>query len=207
TRMTVRHALQELVYENLIVRQKGRGSFVSEMGARVTSPIDTRECHSFEEQVAVTGAVVTFRPLSFGLVEADKEVASTLRIAAGEDVFRLLRLRLIGDRPVCLEIRHIPTELAARVTGEMLARRSVHDFLSEIVGHRVPTIAVTVVAEKADAETARLLKVEEGDAMIVRENTYLDAAGRPIQCGRSVFPGDIRLEYVLGKHATPISGD
>ncbi|MDX5362412.1 MAG: GntR family transcriptional regulator, partial [Alphaproteobacteria bacterium] len=46
TRMTVRHALQELVYENLIVRQKGRGSFVSEMGARVTSPIDTRECHS-----------------------------------------------------------------------------------------------------------------------------------------------------------------
>lgn len=206
TRTTVRHAMSQLVFENVIVRQVGRGSFVNDK-PRIISPFSTQTPQSFEEQVAQTGSTVKLRPLSFGIVAADARTAKTLQIETGTDIYLLRRLRLITDRPVCLEVRYIPVRYAEKITGEMLGNRSAHDFLSEIIGERIPTIAVAVVAEVTDRETAELLNLKEGSALVVRENTFYDDASRPIQCGRSIFPGDIRLEYVLGKHAKPLSGD
>lgn len=206
TRTTVRHALTQLVFEDVIVRQVGRGSYVTEK-PRIISPFSTQDPQSFEEQVAQTGSNVKLRPLSFGVVPADEKTAKTLRMETGTDIYLLRRLRLINDRPVCLELRYIPVRYAEKVTGEMLGNRPAHDFLSDIIGERIPTIAVAVVAEIADKETSELLNLKEGSALIVRENTYFDTAGRPIQCGASIFPGDIRLEYVLGRHPGETSPD
>src|ERR1700742_1425744 len=47
TRGTVRHATDRLVFEGLIVRHIGRGSFVSDT-VQLHVPIDSRRCLSFE---------------------------------------------------------------------------------------------------------------------------------------------------------------
>ena len=201
TRATVRHALSQLVYENLIVRQVGRGSFVSER-PQVTYPIENGKIQSFEEQVGLAGAVVTYRLLSYGIENADRQVADKLGIPKGHDVYRLKRLRLIKERPVCLELRFLPVSLAEKFTTEMLGKRAFLDAVSEIIGMRVPTNAISIVAESADKETAALLHVSEGSALIVRENTFFDIAAHPIHYGRSIYPGDIRLEYLVGKQPT-----
>jgi GntR family transcriptional regulator len=181
----------------VIVRQNGRGSFVSE--APIRSTIDSRHCLTFEEQVVLTGRTVTYGSCSFALTAAPRDVTERLRIAPGSDVFRLERVRLIGGRPVCLELRHLPREIGLRVTGEMLASQPVHHFVGDIIGERVPTIAVSITAELADAHVAAMLAVAPGVALIVRTNTHHASAGAPVMCGRSIFPGDVRTDYVLGQ--------
>ncbi|WP_188410415.1 GntR family transcriptional regulator [Agaricicola taiwanensis] len=202
TRTTVRQALSRLVFEGLIVRHVGRGSFVaSEPMAKF--PIDTRQCLCFEDQVALEGKSVSYRSPSFDLVPAPADVAKELKIPIGSEVFRLERLRVIDERPVCLEIRFLPASTGSKVTGEMLMKRSAHSFVGEILGMRIPTIRVLVSAVIADADLSERLDVPRGTALLIRDNWHFDIEGRPLMFGKSIFRGDIRTEYVLGHDPNP----
>src|SRR5258708_31096860 len=128
TRSTVRHALDRLVFEGLIVRYVGRGSFVAERGT-FRSPIDSRHCLSFEEQAALAGHVVSYRSPTFELVEASARVAQQLGLTEGTQVFKLERLRVVAERPVCLEIRYMSQAVGCRLTRGQLANRPAPTFL------------------------------------------------------------------------------
>lgn len=197
TRATVRQALSRLVFEGTVTRHAGRGSFVAPttMG---TFPIDSRHCLPFEDQVALEGLLVTYSAPNYELVQAPTSVLAQLSLPKGAKVFKLERLRMIHDSPVCLEVRYLPILLGQAVTGEMLLTQSVHAFVSEIVGYRVPTIVVQVSAIVADAMLASRLEVPKGSALIVRDNIFLDPKGHSMICGKSLFRGDIETEYVLG---------
>lgn len=198
TRSTVRHALDRLAYEGLIDRQVGRGSFVTKRGS-IRSPIDSRRCLTFEEQMALTGHIVAYRAPSLELVAAPRQVAQCLGIDPQASVFKLERLRVIGQRPVCLEIRYFPQEIGRHVTGDMLTTSSAHSFVSDIIGERMPTIVVTITAELATAHVAQLLEIAEGSAVVVRTNTHHTSTGAAKTTGRSIYPGDVMTEYVLGQ--------
>jgi GntR family transcriptional regulator len=198
TRTTVRHALSQLVFEGLIVRHVGRGSFVSDRTI-IRSPIDSRRCLTFEEQVALLGRTVTYRSFTYEMMAAPRPVAERLRLEPDAEIFRLERL------PVCVELRYLPREIGRHVTGEMLAQLPAHKFVSEILGERIPTIVVSITAEIAAGRVAELLEVPEGTALIIRDNTHHDARGAPVLCGRSSFPGDVCTDYVLGQELPPAS--
>ena len=89
----------------------------------------------------------------------------------------------------------------------MLAERPVYDFLGEIIGERIPTIVVSVTAISARKRHAEALGLRRGSALLVREHSYHDSTGRVLLCGKSIFPGDVRTDYVLGREAPPPPGD
>jgi GntR family transcriptional regulator len=194
TRATVRQALSRLVFEGLIIRQVGRGSYVAPRST-IASLIDTDSVRSFEEQVALAGRQVAYRLVSDTQVEADKDAARWLECEQGVALRRIARIRLIEGRPICLDIRFIPDPYGTAVTAAMLANCSMHQIMSEIIGARVPSIFVTVTAEAANAATATLLEMKRGASILVREHVYLNHGGEPILYGRAQYPGDIGLSY------------
>ena len=206
TRVTVRHALSRLVYDGLILRQTGRGTFVADRTS-IVSRIDTLQCHSFEQQVALRGKVVSYGAISFKLVEAPSDVALRLSAPAGGKLYRLDRQRKIEDRIVGVEIRYIPSVYGGQVTQQMLERESAHDFLREVVHDPLPVIEVTMTAINAPKWLAGRLQVKAGSALMVRDNVFRDSHGRIVQCGKSYFPGDLQMEYILGKSPGNIAGD
>ena len=148
--------------------------------------------------MALEGLQVSYRSPHYELVQAPPAVATQLSLPKDTQVFKLERLRMSNDSPVCLEIRYFPIALGQAVTGEMLLTQSVHGFLSEIVGYRVPTIVVKVSAIIADATLSSRLEVPKGSALIIRDNIFLDPKGQIMICGKSFFRGDIEMKYVLG---------
>lgn len=206
TRVTVRHALSRLVYDGLILRQTGRGTFVADRSS-IVSRIDTLQCHSFEQQVALRGKSVSYGAITFKLVEAPSDVALRLSMPEGTKLYRLDRQRKIDDRIVGVEIRFIPLTHGERVTQRMLERESAHDFLSEITRDPLPVIEVTMTAINAPKWLAGRLQVKPGSALMMRDNVFRDTQGRIVQCGKSYFPGDLQMEYVLGKSPGNIAGD
>ena len=205
TRVTVRHALSRLVFEGLIKREAGRGTFVADP-ASIVSPIDTLKVHSFEQQVAQRGKNVSYAGTRFRQVAAPPEVAHALGLARASPVHRMDRQRLIDGRIVGVEVRYFPAELGARVTAPMLERQSAHEFLGAILGRPIPAIEVTLTAINATKPLASRLGVRPGAALLVRENVFRDASGKVVQYGRSYFRGDVHTEYILGNHPSSIAG-
>lgn len=206
TRVTVRHALSRLAYDGLILRQAGRGTFVADRSS-IVSRIDTLQCHSFEQQVALRGKVVSYGAISFKQVESPSDVALRLSVPEGSKLYRLDRQRKIDEHIVGVEIRFIPTVYGEHVTQHMLERESAHDFLSVIARDPLPVIEVTMTAINAPKWLASRLQVKPGSALMVRDNVFRDTQARIVQCGKSYFPGDLQMEYILGKSPGNIAGD
>lgn len=197
TRSTVRHALEQLVFEGLITRQAGRGSFVASQ-CQMSAPIDSRQCLSFEEQVALTGKVVTYRAPQLRLIEASAEFSQRLRLELGASLFELERVRVVDDVPVCLEKRYIPFEIGKQISGEMLAHLPVHTFISQIIGEPLPTIRVSITAEIVEDDVAKQLDIQRKVAVSVRTSSHYNIRREVVMCGRGIFIGSVRTEYVLG---------
>lgn len=201
TRGTVRQALARLVFEGLIVRRVGRGTFVSR--PRVQSSVGTSSRHSFEEQsfeeqMASKGAAVTLKVLGFGPVPAPARVADTLALDRAEPVYRLERLRLVDGELVGLEIRYLISPLGARVPREALETASAVALVEQRLGIPIGAMALTLRASTATRDLARKLKVRPGSALLIRAHTYFDLEDRPILCGEGIYRGDkFQISYTL----------
>ncbi len=172
---TVRRAIDELVAENILIRQQGRGTYVA-------SHTRDRLLFYFFHIVPESGpkAYPEVELVSFTRTRADRFVAERLSINAGDALFRIRNRLHLSGTPVMVDDIALP---AARFPGLTEAR----------VRHRPSTLyhlyqdafAISVVrsserlrAVVADAEIAELLAVPRGSAMLqIRRvaQTYHDA--------------------------------
>ncbi len=196
TRNTVRQALAKLVFEGMVVREKGRGTFVA--APLHQSEIDTRTRKSFEEQMAERGEQVRFRLLSFAPVAAPEPVAAQLRVRKGALLFELRRIRLIEDELIGAECRYILPELARSFEEQWLHEKSTIAMLETALGEALSDLEITVSATTADQDVAELLQCRRGSAVLVRDHIFRDRDGRPVLSGKSIFRGDrYRFTYHL----------
>jgi GntR family transcriptional regulator len=188
TRGTVRQALQRLVYDGLIVRKVGQGTFAGE--PRFQSRIDTRFITSFEGQMAAMGAKVTLQLLSFELRPAPDDVSQGLRLLPGTPAFRLMRRRLIERDVVGYEDRWLRMDIGRRVKSATLESQSAIALVEEALGEQLGDLEVFVRATAADAKSARLLDTKRGLPLLIRSHTFFDRRQIPVLVGQSVFRGD-----------------
>jgi GntR family transcriptional regulator len=202
TRNTVRNAIARLVFEGVVERRIGRGSFVAQ-GGRHESIIDTTLRQSFEDQMAARGIAVTHRLLDFAPVACPPRPAAALLVPTGSTVHLLRRLRLVADEIVGIELRHILPEVAQRIPPADLLASSAIAMVEAAIGAPLSDLEVTVYAEPADAELGRLLGCRRGAALLTRRHLFRGPGGKPLLFGESCYRGDrYRFTYHLGRDGT-----
>ncbi|MBI4611161.1 MAG: GntR family transcriptional regulator [Candidatus Rokubacteria bacterium] len=186
TLMTLRQALELLEREGLIVRRHGVGTFV----ASPTIDYDILQFRTFAGDLRSRGAPVETRFLRSQFARADRRVQAGLRLAAGDDVFVLERLRLMDGRPVSLQRSFLPADLGDDVAKADLAVTPLRQLLSFKLGIDVTRAREEVSAVKLRRREAQELNCQPGAPAFCSERVSWATDGRAVVFDRVYIPGD-----------------
>ena len=128
SRTVVRQALSELEVEGVIVRDKGRGTFVApapENEGLIAS------LTGLYEDVAARGHRLRSEVKKIGVAPADDTQAELLRIDVGDPVVHIERLRFVSDEPWVFAVTDVPYWAAPGLEKEDLTDRSLYQVLEE----------------------------------------------------------------------------
>jgi GntR family transcriptional regulator len=200
SRMTVRQALSRLVYDGLVVRHRGRGSFVAEPRLE-----HTKMFLSFEEEMRAKGARPGIKLLDMRTEPAEGKVAENLDLSPGTPVIVLERLRLVDGLVVGYEIRYLPEPIGTALTDDEIHNQPLVPAVRRILGRPRTRLALRVTASVVRRKEAKVLETKVGAPALVREHTWYVDPDRPVQYGKSIFRGD-RYQMSLEFTSTPRHG-
>ena len=158
SRSTVRQAIGELEAQGLVVRKRGKGTFVADPYARGRGVR-----YSFTTEVSSMGKVPSSSLVSFSLVEADADVSRKMALPEGTDLYRFTRVRNVDGQPLILETSYYPRFIYPNLTREMVETHSFYSLLYH-VGITPASAEETYEAVVLEEEQARLLGVQPGRA-------------------------------------------
>ncbi|GAA4677828.1 GntR family transcriptional regulator [Frondihabitans cladoniiphilus] len=182
SRGSVRAALTQLRDSGFVERKRRVGTKVTDLG--VTLPIS--DIHTDTEHVIVTvleQRLVPSFPLVRDRLHLEDETVRMIEntFSAEGQVIGLRTAYFSAALEFDFEIYRTPVRMS------MVMR----DFFGVTPGE----VLVIVGSDIADAHTARVLGVAEGVPLIVREMTYYDSDGSPVETVFDRFRGDrVRLE-------------
>lgn len=187
SRTVVRQALQDLVHQGKLVREKGRGTFVARPKLSETL---MQSLAGLYETTRSRGQRLKTTVLRCERAAPSPLVAEKLELGPCEDVIVLRRLRVVDDAPLSLDLTYVPYRLVPQLLTEDLANQSLYALIEDKYGLRIASGHRTIEAMRADAETAALLQIEEGDAVLLLTSvSYLDN-GQAIEYFEAVHPGN-----------------
>lgn len=186
TRLTVRQAVGELVHEGILVRERGRGTFV----ARPKTTHKMVYTAGFGERIRGTGQTPSTRVLSFEIIPASDCVAENLKIAAGDLVYRLARLRSVDGEPHMIETTHLIKNRYPGLEDVDFSQESLYHTLAE----RYQCLVVSadeffepVLLNKYEAD---LLGAKIKTPALLLEIIAFDQNGNRVEYNKSIIRGD-----------------
>jgi GntR family transcriptional regulator len=187
SRTVVRQALRELELAGLILRRKGRGTFVTE--PKIAESL-VQKLTGFYQDMVDRGRQPTTQVLSREILPANDTVASNLEIKIGSLVHCIERLRFIDDEPIILVKTYLPDALVPNLESYDLENQSLYAVLENEFGLVLARGKRTMEAVPATEREAQYLQIGIAEPLFLLDSvTYLED-GRPIEYYHAVHRGD-----------------
>ncbi|HET7577928.1 MAG TPA: GntR family transcriptional regulator [Bacillales bacterium] len=191
SRMTVRQAINNLVNDGYLYRQKGRGTFVAHK--KIEQKL--QGLTSFSEDMKARGMKPSSQLIRFKIVPASESIAQELGISPYDPVYEIQRVRLADDLPMALETTAIPANLVQGLTEEH-ARGSLYEYIEKAVASPIEYGKQIIESSVARQSESKFLDVKKGSpVLLIQRNTYLKD-GTSLEVVRSVYRAD-RYKFVI----------
>jgi len=178
SRITVRKAIEELVRSGQLVKQQGKGTFVT----NVSMEHKLSKFYSFSEELERHGMTERAQILSFDIVAASKEVSENLSIQKDEQVYMVKRLRMADEMPYTVEVSYIPYAICPGLTAESITQNGLYNSMRSL----------NVFPERI-IEKIRAAVVSKDDAGLMKIKTNAPA----IKLERLTYFGVLTIEYCV----------
>jgi GntR family transcriptional regulator len=172
---TVRKALASMTVDRLLVRQQGRGTFVSEYD-------DARIKFHFFKLVPDRGSLAfpksEILDIKDALASADE--IERLDLNKRQRVFRILRLRLLDGRPATLESISVSAALFPNLTKCDMSH-NLYSLYAKVFGIKIVGGQERLKAVALNAKNAKYLKVRRGTPALRVERLARDLENKPME--------------------------
>jgi GntR family transcriptional regulator len=183
SRMTARHAVQQLEQEHLVHRRRGKGTFVSArpVPRLLGSPL------SFTESTQRRGMRATSRVVESGFLAPSEDDIKALEISADDEVGLLERIRYADGTPMAIERAVLAP--SCRTVIKTIGSGSLHDAF-EAIG-RIPSRATAQVdARRATRRERELLDLGTDGVVLCERRVIYDQHDEPLEHTETRYAAD-----------------
>lgn len=159
SRTVVRQALADLEREGLVLKVKGKGTFVT--GRKLNTSF-VQYSLGFYDSMANAGHTVRSDVLSLRTEPCPASMATLLDLSLGDEVIRFDRVRSVDDRPVQVVRTTMPARLFPGFTDKDMTDRSLYQVLRDEYGVRPAGGHRTIEATALSTEDAHHLGAPAG---------------------------------------------
>lgn len=186
SRTTVRESLRALTRDGLIVRHRGRGSFV-----RPTQP---RSAAAGTITNLILGYQAEIKVIKVETVPAPGHIVEPLGVERGSPVTRFVRLEIVGGGPLAVAVNYLREELGRRIRPRDLQQLSMLEFLRDRLRLRLGVIRQSIEARLPDEEVAGLLEIDLTQPVLFVRLAVPEAGGQPLEICDTFYRAD-RYRY------------
>lgn len=188
SRITVRRAITDLCELGYFTKQRAKGTFVAQH--KVERKVMHEALQSFTKACESSGVKVKSEVLMTKVIKPSEHIKEMLRLADGEDVLYIMRLRLGDGTPLMLENNYYSASKFAFLKRLSLTG-SLYKLLEEKYGIK-PTYSPSTTVElvKANAETAKYLEVHVSEPLFKLCTVIEDQNHEVIHYGEQFIIGE-----------------
>ncbi len=199
SRMTARQALHGLKTSGYAVSEKGRGTFVT----RPKLEKNIMHLQGFTGEMRERGVEPGTRLLEQSVGEPSADVMEKLRLAPGDKVLRLRRLRLADGTPIAIEDSRIPLKQFPGIDRLDFERQSLYQVMRDRYGVRVAYADEVIEALPATAEEVQLLNIPRRISVLSILRVLMTTQDAPVEVTCSRYRGD-RYRASIRVPTTPV---
>lgn len=198
SRITLRQAMAELEKDGLLVRMRGRGTFVcgdptpyvNDLSYSIVSGDRITQAYSVSAKVVEKRIVTDLFP----------DVSENLLLSPADRAVYVKRLFYLKGKPFAIGQSHIPAKLAPGLEDAPLVNNSISITLAQKYNCHVERVEDYIEAVRSTQSECNLLKCAyDAPLILIRGVSYLED-GQPLEYSSTFWSGDtVRLHITL-KH-------
>jgi GntR family transcriptional regulator len=167
SRNTLRHAMNKLIFEGLLVRKKGFGTKVSETS--LSTELD--KWTSFSQEMTEKGLPFKTFSTKVSFERVSDYIAGVFDIIPDSDVLRLEQLHGMKEDPIVLFVSYLHPDIG--LTGDEDFSLPLYDILAQF--NTTPNLSKEEIsAQPAGAYLANILDIKRSDPVLVRKRKVYD---------------------------------
>jgi GntR family transcriptional regulator len=190
SRITVRKAIEGLVFEGMLQKKQGIGTIVCKR--RMAE--NTAKLQSFTEKFAEQGFNIRTKVLEVSKISSSSRIAKHLQIEKGEKVIYVKRLRLVEDEPIALFHTYMRADIGPTEFDDYSG--SLFQLLEQKYGIDIYCSERTIFASEASEEVAELLLIKPGTPTIMVCYSTYDRGEQLVEYAEGFYRSD-KYEYKI----------
>jgi GntR family transcriptional regulator len=196
SRFTVRQAVEHLVREGLVRRERGRGTFIADMSESAVGIRGFQFTHGLDR----AAEDVSIRLVHSRTVSPPDTMRQLLPPGASGPVHEIARIHESRQRPYAVEIMHVPTTLVPETNGLDLQASRLQPVMEQRFGLRVNHAEELLRSVNVSGDAATWLGLSNGTAVFRIERRSWAGASL-MEMSSITISGQLSLSRILDSSA------